>query len=233
MLNSHEAELRGDPETLARIEQYELAYRMQASVPEATDIASESEATLNLYGAKPGARSFANHCLLARRLVERGVRYVQLFDWGWDLHGTSREDDLLHQFPKKCAETDQPIAALITDLKRRGLLEETLVVCGGEFGRTAMVESRGGSKLLGRDHHPDCFTVFLAGGGMKAGLEYGTTCDLSMSITENPVSVRDLQATILYALGFDPHRLSYPYLGLNQRLIGPAETPRVIHDLFA
>jgi hypothetical protein len=233
MLNSHEAELRGDPETLARIEQYELAYRMQASVPEATDIASESEATLNLYGAKPGARSFANHCLLARRLVERGVRYVQLFDWGWDLHGTSREDDLLHQFPKKCAETDQPIAALITDLKRRGLLEETLVVCGGEFGRTAMVESRGGSKLLGRDHHPDCFTVFLAGGGMKAGLEYGATCDLSMSITENPVSVRDLQATILYALGFDPHRLSYPYLGLNQRLIGPAETPRVIHDLFA
>jgi hypothetical protein len=223
----------GDPETLARIEQYELAYRMQASVPEVMDIADEPPAVLEEYGAQPGQASFANNCLLARRLVESGVRFVQLFDWGWDLHGTGPGDDLLHSFPNKCRETDQAAAALLRDLKRRGLLEDTLVVWGGEFGRTSMNERRGGSTHLGRDHHPDCFTVWLAGGGVRRGYVHGATDELGYFIAEDPVSVHDLQATILHILGLDPFRMRYPFQGLGARLIGVEEGPRVVTELLA
>ncbi|MFT7677862.1 MAG: hypothetical protein ACI8QC_001848 [Planctomycetota bacterium] len=232
-LNERTAQSSGDPEVRARMEQYELAFRMQAAVPEAVDLASEPEDVLRAYGAKPGEKSFANHCLLARRLVERGVRWVQLHDWGWDLHGTNPGDDLGTAFPKKCEDVDRPIAALILDLERRGLLDETLVVCSGEFGRTPMNEARNGSKLLGRDHHPDCFSGWLAGAGVHKGLVYGATDDLGYEIVENPVSVHDLQATILHLLGLNPETLSYAYQGLDQRLIGPAHGPRVITDLFA
>jgi hypothetical protein len=231
----NELELRefGDPETLTRINQYELAYRMQMAVPEVMDIGKESKQTLESYGAEPGAGSFANNCLLARRLVEQGVRYVQLFDWGWDIHGTGPVDDLMTALPAKCKAMDKPVAALLADLKQRGLLDETLVLWGGEFGRTPLNEERNGSKLLGRDHHPHCFTIWMAGGGIKPGVTYGATDDLGYRIAENPVHVHDLQATILHQLGLDPHKFSYPYQGLNQRLIGPTEDPRVQHGLIA
>ncbi|MBK1834730.1 DUF1501 domain-containing protein [Roseibacillus ishigakijimensis] len=232
-LNRMELQQFQDPETLTRIEQYELAYRMQVAVPGVMDISKESPATLEKYGAKPGEASFANNCVLARRLIEQGVRFVQLFDWGWDLHGTAKVDDLETQFPKKCLETDRPIAALLSDLKERGLLEDTLVVWGGEFGRTPMNEARGGSKLLGRDHHPDCFTTWMAGGGVKPGLTYGATDELGYSVTENPVHVHDFQATIQHLLGLNPHQHSFPYQGLNQRLIGPTSAPKVVHDILA
>jgi Protein of unknown function (DUF1501) len=232
-MNEERAERQGDPATRARIEQYELAFRMQTSVPEAVDLAAESPETLALYGAEPGKASFANNCLQARRLVERGVRFVQLYDWGWDLHGTNKGDDLEHQFPMKCRQTDRAIAALLADLERRGLLDDTLVVWGGEFGRTPMREARNGSKLLGRDHHPDCFSMWLAGGGVKRGFVFGETCDFGYRIVRHEVTVRDLQATILHLLGLDPHRFRYPWQGLEQRLIGPAEGPRVRHELLA
>ncbi|MBL8843605.1 MAG: DUF1501 domain-containing protein [Planctomycetes bacterium] len=232
-LNELEHATTRDPETLTRISQYELAFRMQQAVPEVMDLAKEEPATLEEYGAKPGVTSLASHCLLARRMVESGVRFVQLFDWGWDVHGTSSGDDIVTQLPMKCREMDRPVAALIRDLERRGLLDSTLVIWGGEFGRTAMNEARGGSKFLGRDHHPHCFTMFLAGAGIKAGAQVGATDELGWSITDTPIDVHDLQATLLHLLGFDPHRLSYPYLGLDQRLIGPAETPRVRHELLA
>ena len=164
-LNEQEYRDIGDPETLSRIDQYELAYRMQISVPEVMDIGRESSTTLEQYGAQPGKASFANNCLLARRLVEQGVRYVQLFDWGWEFHGTGASNDLVKELPRKCASNDKSVTALLKDLKQRGLLDETLVVWGGEFGRTSMNEERNGSKFLGRDHHPDCFTVWMAGGG--------------------------------------------------------------------
>ncbi len=232
-LNRMQADEFGSPETLARIEQYELAFRMQTSVPEAMDISRESAATLAMYGAAPGASSFANNCLLARRLVERGVRFVQLFDWGWDGHGTNPGDDLVHQLPKKCREVDRPTAALMADLKQRGLLDETLVIWGGEFGRTSMIESRDGSTFLGRDHHPHAFTMLMAGGGLKPGLVYGETDDFGYFVTRDQMTVRDLQATVLAALGLDAHRLSYPYMGLEQRLIGPEGKARVHAELFA
>ena len=169
-LNEYELKEFGDPETLTRISQYELAFRMQMSVPDVMDIRQEPEKILEMYGAQPGAASFANNCLLARRLVERGVRYVQLFDWGWDCHGTGKGDDIVYHLPEKCKEIDRPVAALLKDLKRRGLLDETIVVWGGEFGRTSMNEARGGSTFLGRDHHPHCFTLWVAGGGFKPGI---------------------------------------------------------------
>ena len=232
-LNRLESKAFGDPETATRIGQYELAFRMQTAVPEVMDITQETPETLELYGAQPGAGSFANNCLLARRLVEQGVRFVQLFDWGWDVHGTNPGDDLMTQLPKKCQQVDQPISALLADLERRGLLEETLVIWGGEFGRTAMNEARNGSKLLGRDHHPDCFSIWMAGGGIKPGTRYGETDDFGYTITQDPVGVRDLQATILHLLGKDPHQFSFPFQGLDQRLIGPANDPRVIQGLLA
>lgn len=230
-LNRMELEQFQTPETLTRIRQYELAFRMQTSVPEVMDISRETPQTLEMYGAQPGTGSFANNCLLARRLVEQGVRFVQLFDWGWDIHGTGKHDDLQHQFPKKCRETDQPIAALLKDLKQRGLLDETLVIWGGEFGRTPMNEARNGSKFFGRDHHPDCFTIWMAGGGVRPGA-FGETDELGYRVVSDEMPVRDLQATLLHLLGLDPHRFHYPYQGLNQRWIGPANTPQVRHELL-
>ncbi|MGI9243998.1 MAG: DUF1501 domain-containing protein, partial [Verrucomicrobiales bacterium] len=231
-LNEFELETVGDPETLARINQYELAYRMQMAVPEVMDISREPEKVREMYGAVPGEASFANNCLLARKLVEDGVRFVQLFDYGWDIHGTGSGDDLITRFPQKMKDTDQPITALIKDLKQRGLLDETLVVWGGEFGRTSMNEARGGSKFLGRDHHPGAFSIWMAGGGIQPGLEYGATDELGYNVVQDKMSVRDLQATILHLLGLDAERLSFSYQGLNQRLIGPAHGPRVHEKLL-
>jgi hypothetical protein len=232
-LNRAHANEFGSPDTLARIEQYELAFRMQVSVPEVMDIGRESPQTLEAYGAQPGQAMFANNCLLARRLVERGVRFVQLYDWGWDGHGTGINDDLVHQLPKKCQEIDRPLSALIRDLKLRGLLDETLVIWGGEFGRTSMMEARDGSTYLGRDHHPKSFTMLFAGGGMKPGLVYGETDEFGYFVTKNEMTVRDLQATILHLLGLDAQTLTYPYLGLDQRIIGPEGKARVHHELIA
>jgi len=232
-LNEYELEQFGDPETLTRISQYELAYRMQMSVPEVMDIAKETKQTHEMYGTEPGKPSFANNCLLARRLVEQGVRYVQLFDWGWDFHGTGKGNDIVYGLPNKCKQIDRPIGALMTDLKQRGLLDETLIVWSGEFGRTSMNEARNGSKFLGRDHHPHCFSVWMAGGGTKGGVSFGETDELGYFITEGKMSVHDLQKTILHLLGFDGRQLSFPYQGLQQRLIGPTDDPQVRHELIA
>ena len=161
------------------------------------------------------------------------MRYVQLFDWGWDCHGTGAGDDIVKHLPEKCKEVDRPIAALLADLKRRGLLDETLVIWGGEFGRTSMNEARGGSKFLGRDHHPHCFTIWMAGGGIKPGITVGATDDLGYTITENPVSIHDLQATILHLLGLDAWKLTYAYQGLNQKLIGPEGEAKIRKELLA
>lgn len=232
-LNQAELARSGDPETKTRIEQYELAFRMQTSVPEVMDVSREPANILREYRVTPGQGGFAANCLLARRMVEQGVRYVQLFDWGWDTHGTGPGDDIVTALPRKCKEVDQPIAALLRDLDRRGMLDETLVVWGGEFGRTSMNEARGGSKSLGRDHHPHCFTVWMAGGGVNPGLAYGSTDELGWRIAENPVDVHDLQATILHLMGLDPFTFSHPYQGLNARLIGPSEGPRIVKEILA
>ena len=232
-LNEIEAREFGDPETLTRIAQYELAYRMQAAVPEVFDVSKEPGHILDLYGAKPGESSFANNCLLARRLVENGVRYVQLFDWGWDMHGTGKDNDLPYGLPKKCGDVDQAAAALVLDLKQRGLLDSTLVVWGGEFGRTPMNEARGGTKFLGRDHHPNCFAMWMAGGGVKAGCVHGETDELGYDVAKDKVGVRDLQSTILHLLGFDAKKFSYRSQGLNNRLIGPTDEGRVVREILA
>lgn len=221
-----------DPETLTRIEQYELAFRMQVSVPGVMDIKREPQSMLDLYGAKPGASSFANNCLLARRLVEQGVRFVQLFDWGWDFHGTNPSEGLQAGLTNKCRGMDKAVSALITDLESRGLLDDTLVVWGGEFGRTPFREGRTAkSKVLGRDHYPDCFSMFMAGGGTKPGLIHGATDDLGFSVAENPVHVHDLQATILHLLGMDHERLTHRFQGRDFRLTDVHG--KVIHDLLA
>ena len=204
----------GDPEIATRISQYEMAFRMQTGVPDLADLAQESAATLELYGAKPGGVSFANNCLLARRLVERGVRVVELYDADWDHHG-----NIWNRLPVKCRETDQPIAALIRDLKQRGLLDDTLVVWGGEFGRTPMLQTEGAGRTApGRDHHKEAFTMWLAGGGIKGGLTFGRTDELGYNIVEHPVHVHDLNATILHQLGLDHERLTFRYQGRNFRL---------------
>lgn len=203
-----------DPEISTRISQYELAFRMQASVPELTDISKEPSAIKEMYGPnvnKPG--SFAYNCLLARRLSERGVRFVQCFHMGWDHH-----DGLPRAIRGQCEDTDQPTAALIKDLKQRGLLDETLVVWGGEFGRTVYSQGELTMKSYGRDHHPRCFTIFMAGAGVKKGMAYGKTDDYSYNIVENPVSVHDLHATILHILGIDHTRLTFRYQGRDFRL---------------
>jgi len=218
-LNEMQAAEMGHPETTTRIAQYELAFRMQASVPEVMDISQESQQTLDEYGATPGGSSLANNCLLARRLVESGVRFVQLFDWGWDFHGTGADTGITDGLTKKCATMDQPISALIKDLKQRGLLDDTLVVWGGEFGRTPFREGRtAGGKVLGRDHYPDAFTMWMAGGGVKGGFEYGASDELGFNIAEKPVHVHDLQATILHQLGLDHERLTYRFQGRDFRL---------------
>lgn len=218
-LNELQAQEMGDPETLTRISQYELAFRMQASVPEVMDISKESAKTLEAYGAKPGESSLANNCLLARRLTEAGVRFVQLFDWGWDYHGTRADTGITDGLTEKCATMDKPIAALINDLKERGLLDETLIVWGGEFGRTPFREGRTAkSDVLGRDHYPDAFTMWMAGGGVKGGFDYGASDELGFSVADKPVHVHDLQATILHQLGFDHEKLTYRFQGRDFRL---------------
>ncbi|HCS50657.1 DUF1501 domain-containing protein [Rubinisphaera sp.] len=218
-LNEMQAERVGHPETLTRIAQYELAFRMQVSVPEVMDITKETKQTLENYGAEPGKSSLANNCLLARRLVESGVRYVQLFDWGWDYHGTSEGSGIGEGLRDKCATMDKPVAALIKDLKQRGLLEDTLIVWGGEFGRTPFREGRTAkSKILGRDHYPDCYTMWMAGGGVKAGYNHGQTDELGFGVVENKVHIHDFQATILHLLGFDHERLTYRFQGRDYRL---------------
>jgi uncharacterized protein (DUF1501 family) len=207
---------------------------MQTAVPEVFQFQQESAATRQLYGLDHDVtRAFGQQCLAARRLVERGVRFVQLFDWGWDTHGTGPGDDIVTALPRKCKETDRPVAALLTDLKARGLLDETLVVWGGEFGRTSMNEARGGSKYLGRDHHPHCFTVWLAGAGVKPGVTHGATDELGYFITDGRTSVPDLQATILHLLGLDAWKLRYSYQGLQQRLIGPEGKAEVRKEILA
>jgi hypothetical protein len=206
----------GDPEIATRISQYEMAFRMQTSVPELMDLSKEPRDVLDLYGAKPGAASFANNCLLARRLIERGVRVVQLFDADWDHH-----NDIATRLPAKCRDVDRPMAALLGDLKRRGLLDETLVVWGAEFGRTPLrqgMSGTGATTKAGRDHHKDAFTMWLAGGGIKGGVSHGTTDELGFNVAEKGVHVHDLNATILHALGLDHEKLTYRYQGREFRL---------------
>ncbi len=218
-LNEAQAKEMGNPETLTRIAQYELAYRMQASVPEVMDITKEPEAVLKDYGAKPGSSSLANNCLLARRLVEKGVRFVQLFDWGWDFHGTNPAEDIRDGLTNKCRTMDVPVAALIRDLKQRGLLDETLIVWGGEFGRTPFREGRTAKgAVLGRDHFPDAYSIFMAGGGVKGGFTYGESDDLGFSVAKDKVHVHDLQATILHLIGMDHEKLTYRFQGRDYRL---------------
>ncbi len=218
-LNQMQGSKLGHPETQTRIAQYELAYRMQVSVPEVMDIGREKASLLEAYGAKPGESSFANNCLLARRLVEQGVRYVQLFDWGWDFHGTSPGEDIRDGLTKKCATMDRPVAALLQDLRQRGMLDDTLVVLGGEFGRTPFREGRTAkSEILGRDHFPDCYTMVVAGGGVKGGHSYGESDELGFSVASDKVSVHDLQATLLHQLGFNHERLTYRFQGRDYRL---------------
>jgi len=204
----------GDPEINTRIAQYEMAFRMQSSVPELTDLSQEPASTFDLYGEdarRPG--SYAANCLLARRLAERGVRFIQLYHRGWDQHG-----NLPDHISKQCKDVDQPSAALITDLKQRGLLDDTLVVWGGEFGRTVYCQGALTETNYGRDHHPRCFSVWLAGGGIKPGMVYGDTDDFSYNITSNPVHVHDLQATMLHCLGINHERLTFKHQGRYYRL---------------
>ena len=218
-LNQIQAEELGHPETTTRIAQYELAFRMQTSVPEVMDISKETKDTLEAYGAQPGAASFANNCLLARRLCEQGVRFVQLFDWGWDFHGTSADQNLTDGLTKKCATMDKPVTALIKDLKQRGMLKDTLIVCGGEFGRTPFREGRTAASVnLGRDHFPDCYSMWMAGGGVKGGLTYGESDELAFSVAKDKVHVHDLQATIMHLMGFDHTKLTYRFQGRDYRL---------------
>ena len=207
------------PETLTRMAQYELAFRMQMSVPEVMDISKESKKTLENYGAQPGASSFANNCLLARRLAEDGVRFVQLFDWGWDFHGTNPKEDIRDGLTNKCATMDKPVAALIRDLKERGMFDDTLIILGGEFGRTPFREGRTSKgKVLGRDHFPDCYTMVMAGGGVKGGYTHGASDELGFSVARDKVHVHDLQATWMHLLGFDHEKLTYRFQGRDYRL---------------
>lgn len=254
-MNAAEFERSGDAETQTRIAQYELAYRMQMSVPEVMDISREPQHVLDLYGAQPGFVSpaesaddprvlykgddptFANNCLLARRLVESGVRFVQLYDWGWDHHGSSLGESIDETLPIKCQQSDRAIAGLIRDLDQRGLLDETLIVWGGEFGRTPMMQNNVRSELkkgyIGRDHHPYAFTMWMAGGGIQGGLAYGQTDEFGYYPVESPVTIRDIQATIQNVMGLDPHRFRYLYQGLDNRLIGPTDEAHILADVLS
>ncbi|MBK1827959.1 DUF1501 domain-containing protein [Haloferula rosea] len=225
----------GDPETLTRISQYEMAFRMQISVPEVMSIKEEPAHIHEMYGTRPGKESFANNCLLARRLAENGVRFIQLFDWGWDSHGSNKGEAINHGFKNKCDAVDRPISALLTDLEQRGMLDETLVVWGGEFGRTPMQENRGGGSgnaFVGRDHNPNAFTLWMAGAGVKPGISYGETDEMGYNVVSNPVQVRDFHATLLHLLGFDAKKLSFPFQGLDQKLIG-VKPAKVVKDILA
>jgi hypothetical protein len=226
-LNEEEYREFGDPETQTRIAQYEMAFRMQASVPAIMDLSHESTATLDLYGPEvqtPG--SFARNCLIARRLAEQGVPFIQLFHEGWDQHG-----DLPRNIRGQCQGVDQPAAALVKDLKQRGLLDDTLVVWGGEFGRTIYSQGDLTPNNYGRDHHGRCFTVWMAGGGIRGGVEYGRTDDFSYNIVENPVHIRDFNATLMHCLGIDHNRLTFRYQGLEQRLTG-VEPARIVSEIL-
>jgi hypothetical protein len=253
-LNEYQLKHVGDEETLARISQYELAYRMQSAVPEVMDISREPKHILDLYGAKPGyvAKSdsasdprrlyksddatFANNCLLARRLVEKGVRFVQLYDWGWDHHGSSPGESIDQTLPIKCGQIDRAVSGLITDLKQRGLLESTLIVWGGEFGRTPMMQNNKNKVpkkgAMGRDHHSDAYSMWMAGGGIKPGTSYGATDDLGYYITEGKTHVRDMHATLLHLLGIDHQKLTVKHQGLNSRLTG-VEKANVVKGILA
>ncbi len=231
-LNELQAAELGHPETATRIAQYELAFRMQTSVPEVMDISQEPQHVLDAYGAKPGLSSLANNCLLARRLSEAGVRFVQLFDWGWDFHGTGPSEDIRDGLTKKCETMDKPVAALIKDLEQRGLLDETLIVWGGEFGRTPFREGRTAkSQILGRDHFPDCYVMWIAGGGVKGGYTHGESDALGFSVARDKVHIHDLQATIMHLLGFDHERLTFRFQGRDYRLTDVHG--RVVKELLA
>lgn len=225
----------GDPETLTRISQYELAFRMQMHAAEAFDISRESKAVHQQYGVEPGKESFANNCLLARRLAERDVRYIQLFHWGWDSHGASQAEALNGGFKDRCREVDQPMTALLQDLKQRGLLEDTLLIWGGEFGRTPMRENRGGTTMefIGRDHNPGGFTMWMAGGGVKRGYCHGATDEIGYEAVESPVTPHDFHATLMRLLGYDHLRLTYPFQGLQQRLSNVTKPSRVVSEVIA
>jgi uncharacterized protein (DUF1501 family) len=227
-LNQKSFDAIRDPEIQTRMEQYEMAYRMQASVPELTDLSGETQQTYEMYGEDSKDRgSFANSALMARRLLERGVRFVQIFHRGWDQHGNLPRD-----IASQCKDVDQGCYGLIQDLKQRGMLEDTLVIWGGEFGRTVYSQGTLTETNYGRDHHPRCFSMWMAGGGVKGGQVYGETDEMSYNITENPVHIRDLHATILDALGIDHERMTYKFQGLDQRLTG-VEPAKVIKELFA
>jgi hypothetical protein len=227
-LNAKHHSSIGDPEIQTTIAQQEMAFRMQTSVPELSDISGESKAVLDMYGPEVHkAGSYARNCLLARRMAERDVRFVQLFHRGWD-HHTRLPDNLRGQ----CKDVDQPTTALLTDLKQRGLLDDTLVVFGGEFGRTVYGQGNLTPDNYGRDHHPRCFTAWMAGGGIRGGMHYGKTDDFSYNIVENPVHVRDLHATMLHLLGIDHQRLSVSFQGLDQRLTGVLPS-RVVSEILA
>jgi uncharacterized protein (DUF1501 family) len=218
----------GDPETKTRIAQYEMAFRMQSSVPELSDLSGEPEATWKAYGEEarnPG--SFAQSCLMARRLAERGVRFVQVYHRGWDVHG-----NLPEVLPSQCKEIDQPCYALVQDLKQRGMLDDTLVILAGEFGRTIYCQGKLTPTDYGRDHHPRCFSLWMAGGGIKGGVVHGETDDFSYNITRDPVHVRDFHATILRLFGIDHERFTYKYQGLDMKLTG-VERAQVVTELLA
>jgi uncharacterized protein (DUF1501 family) len=226
-LNRRSYEAVGDPEIQTRTQQFEMAFRMQASVPELTDLSTESAETYELYGPDTKTRgSFANSALLARRLIERGVRFVQIFHRGWDQHS-----DLPRDLASQCKDVDQPSYALIQDLKQRGLLDDTLVIWGGEFGRTVYSQGKLTEKDYGRDHHPRCFSMWMAGGGVKPGLVYGETDEMCYNVVQDPVHIRDLHATILHQLGLQHEKLSFKFQGLDQRLTG-VEPARVVKELL-
>jgi uncharacterized protein (DUF1501 family) len=227
-MNSSRYEQIGDPEIQTRIAQYEMAYRMQTSVPELMAVDQETEATFDLYGPesrKPG--TFAANCILARRLAERGVPFIQLFHRGWDQHGS-----LPREIRKNCAGVDQPAAALVRDLKQRGMLDDTIVIFGGEFGRTIYSQGKLTKDNHGRDHHGRCFTTWVAGGGFKRGFDYGETDEYAYNIVRDPVHINDFSATVLHALGIDHKRFSVKYQGLDWRLTG-VEDAHTIHDVLA
>ena len=213
-LNRHQLQTVGDPEIATRIASYEMAFRLQTSAPELMNLRGEGQSTLEMYGAEPDKPSFARACVLARRMIERGVRFVNIYHEGWDAHS-----DVSGNLKTNCGATDKAAAALVKDLKQRGLLDDTLVIWGGEFGRTPMVETNTQlGRSLGRDHHPQAFTMWMAGGGIKPGMTYGATDDLGFHVAENPVHVHDLQATILHLLGFDHEKLTFHQAGRDFRL---------------
>ena len=223
-IDSKRNETLNDPEVEARLKAYELAFRMQTSVPKLMDVSDETQSTLDMYGAKPGDGSYASNCLLARRLAERGVRFIHLYHRGWDHHG-----GLERYMNICCGLTDKPTWALLTDLKQRGMLKDTLIVWGGEFGRTPMFQGKGGP---GRDHHIKGFSMWMAGAGIRGGMTYGATDELGYASVDNVVHVRDLHATMLHQLGIDHNLFSVPFQGLDMRLTG-VEPARVVHDILS